>query len=118
VQGTVRSVNGGIRLDSEIFVAQEIRSTNGDLHLYNSEVGQDLVTSNGDINLPEGSVVNGDVIYKSKRRWWNNLFNFGFNKDPILTIDGTSIVRGDIHLYHKVDLEISDRADVGEVIYH
>ena len=118
VQGTVKTVNGDIRLDSDSFVAKEIQSTNGDVRLYNSEVGQNLVSSNGDVTLTGNTIVNGDIIYKNKRRWWNKLFNFGFNRDPLLTIDETSIVRGDIHLYHRVDLDIADEADVGEVIYH
>jgi DUF4097 and DUF4098 domain-containing protein YvlB len=118
VEGMVKTVNGGIRLDAESYVSQEVRTTNGDIRLYSSEIGRDLVTSNGDMTLSEGTVVNGDIIYKNKRRWWNNLFGFGFNRDPLLTIDESSTVRGDIHLYHKVDLDIAVGADVGEVIYH
>jgi DUF4097 and DUF4098 domain-containing protein YvlB len=117
VNGSVSAVNGSIRLDSGTEVRGEVRNVNGPVRLQRSVVGENLLTSNGDVELRDGAVVHGDVIFRQHGGWFTRIFS-GFRADPELSIDASSSVRGDIHLYREVDLRIDPAADVGEVIRH
>lgn len=117
IDGSLSTVNGGIRVARGSQVRGKVRSVNGDIDLRRTHVGENLVTSNGDISLLDGSVVDGDLVMSEKRRWWNNIFNRRGNR-PELRIDATSSVRGDIHLYREVDLYIDPSAEVGKIIEH
>jgi hypothetical protein len=118
VQGSITSVNGAITLDSGTEVGRDIRTANGRIRLSNSHVGGDLVTRHGDILLHEGSVVEGNIEFRDQRSWFRRLFGFGLHDEPRLVIDASSAVRGDVHLYHRVDVEIEDGAEVGDIVRH
>jgi predicted acyltransferase (DUF342 family) len=116
VRGPVTSVNGSISLSEGTEVSGETRATNGDIRLRSARVGGDIVTQNGDISLQDGSHVAGDLIVKKRRSWLNGWF--GSHNKPLIRIDSSSSVAGDIHLYRRVDLEIAEGAQVGEIIRH
>ncbi len=117
VKGSLETVNGSIRADRGSDIDNSIETVNGSINLRNTRVGKDLKTANGDIDILNGSVVEGDVIVRGKRHWWDRFFEFSRNR-PEITIDSESSVLGDIHLYQEVDLNISRDAVVGEIIEH
>ncbi|MDA1371788.1 MAG: hypothetical protein O2971_13645 [Proteobacteria bacterium] len=117
VNGSLETVNGGIRTETGTVVEDSVVTVNGRVRLYNTQVGRDVQSSNGDIEIRDGSTVQGDVIIRGRLRWWNQVFSFS-RKPPEITIDSSSVVRGDIHLYRETDLNIADGAEVGEIIEH
>lgn len=117
VNGSLTTVNGGIRTASGTVIENRVRTVNGKIRLRNTLVGENIQTSNGDITLRDGSTVEGDIVVKGRRGWVGRIFNFD-RRPPTISIDADSSVKGDIHLYRKVDLEIDDGAKVGEVIRH
>ncbi len=118
VSGSLESVNGGIRTNSGTVVENQIETVNGRIRLSSTQVGNNIETSNGDIDIRDGSVVEGDIVVHGRKRWWDRLFNWGGNRRPEITIDSSSTIRGDIHIYRKVDLNIADGALNGEVVEH
>lgn len=117
VNGSLETVNGGIRTEAGTVVDDRVVTVNGRVRLYNTQVGEDVQTSNGNIEIRDGSTVQGNVIIQGRKRWWDRFFNFN-RRPPEITIDSSSSVRGDIHLYRETELNIADGAEVGEVIEH
>lgn len=118
VDGPVRTVNGGIRSREGTVIASEVKTVNGEIELRATQVGADVVTSNGDIDISNGSEVAGDIIVRGKRGWLGRLFSFGHTHNTDLRISADAVVHGDIHLYREVDLKIHEDAVVGAVITH
>ena len=117
VRGSLSTVNGGIRSESGTVVEDRVSTVNGKIQLRNTSVGENVQTSNGDIVIRDGSVVEGDIVVRGRRSWLSRVF--GFNSRPsTISIDSDSVVKGDIHLYKRTNLEIDDDADVGEVVRH
>ena len=117
VRGELETVNGGIYTESGTEVAFSIETVNGRLRLENTRVRENVETSNGDIDIIRGSVIEGDVVIRGRQHWWDRLFNFN-KREPELTIDSDSSVLGDIHLYQEVELNIADGAVHGAIIEH
>ena len=74
---------------------------NGQIELAGTEVGGDLTTVNGDIELSEGTVVKGDLSSKSRAAgsWGKDK-----SRKPRVVIGPGSRVEGTIRLERKVDL--------------
>lgn len=117
VNGSLETINGGIFTESGTEVAASIETVNGRLRLENTRVHENIETSNGDIDILEGSVVGGDVLVRGRRHWFDRFFSFK-KREPELTIDPESSVLGDIHLYQEVELNIANGAVKGEIIEH
>jgi DUF4097 and DUF4098 domain-containing protein YvlB len=118
VNGSLRTVNGLIRLESGSVVREEVSTVNGKIQLSNTLVGEDVLSSNGDISIRDSSVVEGDIVVRKDRGSWFSRFFNSNKKSMEITIDASSTVRGDIHLYREVDLDIDGNAEVGEIIKH
>lgn len=118
VDRSVHTVNGGIRTRAGTDIGGEVKTVNGEIELRATRVRDDVITSNGDIEVVDGSEIEGDIIVRGKRSWLGRLFSFGSSQHPNLTISSDSVVHGDIHLYREVDLDIHPDAQVGEVITH
>jgi predicted acyltransferase (DUF342 family) len=110
VAGEVTVVNGKISLGKGTKVAHEVSNINGEITLEGADVAHDLSTVNGDITLSDGAIVRGDIIVE-KPGGWNN----SKNREPIIIIGPGSSVHGTIVLERKVELFISDSAEVGGV---
>lgn len=117
VNGSLLTVNGSIRTNPGTVIEDRIRTVNGRIQLRNTLVGENVQTSNGDIVISDGSTVEGDVVVRGRRTWWRRWFGFDHNPSNI-SIDASSSVQGDIHLYREVTLEIEEGAEVGEIIRH
>ena len=104
----------GITLtDMSFGVMETDHIVNGSITLEMTEVQRDIKTVNGDIRLTDGSVVLGDVIFSENG--WHSDRN---NNLPRLVVDANSAIKGSVHLYRKVRLEIDEAADVGEIVEH
>jgi len=117
VSGSLSSVNGRIRTEAGTVVENSVSTVNGTIQLRNTRVGEDVETTRGDIEIRDGSTIEGDVVVKGTNSWWTRIFRFT-NKPSELTIDASSVVLGDIHLYRPVNLHIDADAQVGDIIEH
>jgi len=117
VKGSLLTVNGGISTGQGTVIEERVQTVNGKIRLNNTRVGEDLRTSNGDIELRDGSFVEGDLVVRGRQSWLQRFFSKNHRPSEIV-IDSSSGVRGDIPLYREVELRIDDEANVGDIIYH
>ena len=112
VAGEVEAVNGRINVDKGASVATDVSNVNGKIALTGAVIGGDVSTVSGDIDVVDGSVVKGNIIVEKPSNW-----SFGKSKwnKPRIVIGPGSSVKGRIELEHKVDLFISETAEVGGV---
>ncbi len=111
VSGGVEVVNGKISLDSGTKVAADVSNVNGEISLTAAEIGGNLSTVNGDVSLHDGSTLHGDLIVEKPGGWgWSNN-----KRKPKVIIGPNSKVLGTIVLQRKVELYISNSAEVGDV---
>ncbi len=112
IDGEIETVNGGISVKKGSTVADSIINVNGQIELSGAEVGGDLSTVTGDVNVVDGSVVKGDIIVEKPSNWgWGN----GNKRTPRVVIGPGASVKGVIKLERKVELYISESAEVGGV---
>lgn len=109
VDGGVSAVNGRITVGGGSKVANNLGNVNGKIELEGSEVGGDVSTVSGDIELAEGAVVMGDLVVEEPGSWGMN------NRTPRIVIGPGSRVEGVIRLEREVKLYISESAEVGGV---
>lgn len=110
ISGEVSVVNGKITLDNGVTVARDVSNVNGEIRLRGAQVGGNLSTVTGDVNLEDAAVVKGMLVVE-KPSGWNN----GTKRKPKIVIGPGSRVEGGIELEHEVELFISDTAEVGDV---
>ena len=111
IGGKIEVVNGKISLDTGTKVAEGVSNVNGEITLSGAEVGGNLSTVNGDVSLNDGSTLRGDLVVEKPGGWnWNEN-----KRKPKVIIGPNSRVLGNIVLERKVELFISDSAEVGGV---
>lgn len=112
ISDEVGAVNGRISLGKGTRVADDVGNVNGQIGLAGAEVGGNVTTVNGDIELSDGAVVKGDLVVEKPSNW-----SWGKEKSrkPRIVIGPGSRVEGEIRLDRKVDLFISESAEVGGV---
>lgn len=112
VAGEVEAVNGRISIERGSRVADSVSNVNGEIGLEGAEIGGDLSTVNGDIELSDGAVVKGDIVVEKPSGW-----SWGKEKKrkPRIVIGPGSRVEGTIRLEREVELFISETAEVGGV---
>lgn len=112
VDGEIDAVNGRIKLEKGTTVASDVGNVNGGIEIEGSEVGGNVTTVSGDIELSDSAVIKGDLIIEEP-----GMFNFGSTKSrlPEVVIGPGSVVAGTIRLERKVKLFISESAEVGGV---
>ncbi len=112
VDGAIEAVNGRITVDNGSTVSKGVSNVNGQIELAGAEVGGDLQTVNGDIDLEDGAVVRGDLVVEKSSGWgWGK----SRSRKPRIVIGPGSRVQGAIILKREVELYISDTAEVGGV---
>ena len=113
VDGEIEAVNGSITLQKGSSVADNVSNINGQIALSGAEVGGDVSTVTGDINVVDGSVVKGNLIVEKPSNWgWGK----STKRKPRIVIGPGSSVVGNIDLEREVELFISESATVGGVI--
>lgn len=112
IDGGVEAVNGKIRLGKGTRVDRGIQNVNGAIEINGAEIGGNLETVNGDVELMDGAVLRGDLIIERPNNW-------GWNKDkkrkPRVIVGPGSAIEGTIKLEREVELYISESARVGGV---
>ena len=112
VDGEIEAVNGGISVKKDAKIARDVSNVNGQIDLSGAEVGGDVSTVTGDVNVVDGSVVKGDLVVEKPSNWgWGNKNN----RKPRIVIGPGSTVEGVINLEREVELYISTTANVGGV---
>ena len=110
VDGLIEAVNGEIRVDAGSKVARSISNVNGQIELSGAQVGGDVSTVMGSVDIVEGTVVKGDLIVeKPSSRGRSN------NRLPRIVIGPGSTIEGVINIEHDVELFVSTTASVGGV---
>ena len=112
VDGEVEAVNGRITLEPGSTVANNVSNVNGQIDVTGAEIGGDVSTVSGDINIVEGSVVKGDVIVEKPSNWgWSK----SKTRKPRVVVGPGATVEGVINLEREVELFVSTTANVGGV---
>jgi len=109
VSGEISAVNGRIKLKSGTTVGQDVGNVNGDMEFEGSEIGGNVTTVSGDVDLRDAAVIKGDLIIE-KPSMWNKK-----SRVPTVTIGPGSRVEGKILLEREIKLYISETAEVGGV---
>jgi predicted acyltransferase (DUF342 family) len=112
VAGDVGAVNGRIKLEKGTTVRQDVGNVNGDIEFEGSEVGGNVKTVSGDVDLSDGAVIKGDLIIERPSMW---SFGDGKTRMPVIVIGPGSAVEGTIQLEREVKLFVSTSAEVGGV---
>ena len=111
VDGGISAVNGRIEVGGGSKVANHLGNVNGSIELTGSEVGGNVSTVSGDIELADGAVIKGDLVVEKPGGWgWNKKDDM-----PRVVIGPGSRVEGTIRLEREVELFISESAEVGGV---
>ena len=112
VDGEVEAVNGRITVEKGALINEDVGNVNGEIDLNGAEIGGNLSTVSGDINLADQSVVKGDIIVEEPGGWNSNKEK---TRMPRVVIGPGSRVEGTIVLEREVGLFISESAEVGGV---
>jgi len=112
VDGEIEAVNGGISVDTGARIARNVSNVNGKIKLSGAEVGGDVSTVTGSVDVIDGTVVRGDLIVEKPSNW-----GWGRNKNrmPRIVVGPGSTIEGVINLEHEVELYVSTTAKVGGV---
>jgi len=112
VSGEISAVNGRIKLESDATVESDVGNVNGDIEFEGSEVGGNVKTVSGDVDLRDAAVIKGFLIIEKPSMWgWGNKKS----RVPTVTIGPGSRVEGKILLEREIKLYISESAEVGGV---
>ena len=112
IGGEIGAVNGRITLEKGAVAAADIGNVNGSIMLKGGEVGGDIKTVNGSVNLSDEATVRGNIVIEKPNSWWSSDRE---SKKPEVVIGPGSVVEGKIILEREVKLYISESADVGGV---
>ncbi len=110
VDGSIEAVNGRIEVRKGSSVASDVGNLNGQIELTGCQIGGDISTVSGDVELADGAVVKGDIIVEKPGG-----LHWGKRRRPRIVIGPGSRVGGKIRLEREVELYISDSAEVGGV---
>jgi len=112
VDGVIETVNGSVSVKKGSKIASSISNVNGQIELSGAEVGGDVSTVTGDVEIVDGTVVKGDLIVEKPSNWgWGN----SEKRKPRIVIGPGSAVEGVIDLEREVELYVSATANVGGV---
>ena len=90
VDDDVTTVNGSIHCGKGVSIQGSVSNVNGDHTLIAALVKGDLKTNTGDITLQDNSIVEGDIIIRRSRSFFNR------QRHLDIRISGNSEVKGDI----------------------
>jgi predicted acyltransferase (DUF342 family) len=111
IDGDITAVNGDISVEQDTSVTGSIENVNGRISLTGAEIGGDVRTVMGDVELQQ-SILRGDLVIEKPSSWNDRTSR---NRDPRVVIGPGSRVEGTIVVEHEIDLFISEDAEVGGV---
>lgn len=111
VAHSIEAVNGALQLGSGADVGGRVSNVNGDITLDAAHVGRGLETVAGDIDVGANSRVEGGIVVDRIHGAWH----WGHSNTPRIVIGPGAVVRGTLDFRRKVDLYVSDSAQVGPI---
>jgi DUF4097 and DUF4098 domain-containing protein YvlB len=111
IDGDITAVNGSITTEQDASVTGSIENVNGRIFLTGTEIGGDIKTVMGDVELQQ-SILRGDLVIEEPSSWNDRTSR---NRKPRVVIGPGSRVEGTIVVEHDIDLFISNDAEVGAV---
>lgn len=112
IDGEIDAVNGSIRVEKGSRISRDVSNVNGHIELSGAVVGGDVSTVSGDVDVMDGTVIQGDLVVEKRGGWgWGN----STKRKPRIVIGPGSSVKGTIKLEQEVELFISESAEVGGV---
>ncbi len=112
IRGNVTNVNGGIALAKGARIGGHLENVNGKIELDGATVGNGIKTTNSDIEIGAGSRVDGGIHVEKP----DTVGFFSNKRKPRITIGPDAVVNGRLKFDREVELHISDRAKVGEIV--
>lgn len=109
VSGDIEAVNGAITVEKEAAVAGAVGNVNGRIELTGTEIGGNVSTVTGDVQV-EQSVLKSDLVIE-KPSFWNRVSN----RKPRVVIGPGSRIEGALVIEYEIELFISDSAEIGEL---
>jgi DUF4097 and DUF4098 domain-containing protein YvlB len=109
VSGDIEAVNGAITVDREAAVAGAVGNVNGRIELTGTEIGGNVTTVTGDVQIDQ-SVLKSDLVIE-KPSFWSRVSN----RKPRVVIGPGSRIEGALVIEYEIELFVSDSAELGEV---
>ena len=109
VSGDIEAVNGAITVEKEASVAGAVGNVNGRIELTGTEIGGNVSTVTGDVQIQQ-SVLRSDLVIE-KPSFWSRVSN----RKPRVVIGPGSRIEGALVIEYEVELFVSDSAEIGEV---
>ena len=109
VAGDIEAVNGAITVEKEASVAGAVGNVNGRIELTGTEIGGNVSTVTGDVQI-EQSVLRSDLVIE-KPSFWSRVSN----RKPRVVIGPGSRIEGALVIEYEIELFVSDSAEIGEV---
>jgi cytoskeletal protein CcmA (bactofilin family) len=109
ITGDASNVNGRIKLDKGADIHGHLANVNGEIEMDGAHVGGGIETVNADIDIGEGSKVEGGILVKKPKS------NNRSDRNPKIVIGPHATVTGDLVFERPVDLYVSDSATVGRI---
>ena len=109
VAGDIEAVNGAITVEKEAAVAGAVGNVNGRIELTGTEIGGNVTTVTGDVQINH-SVLKSDLVIEKPSFWGR-----ASNRKPRVVIGPGSRIEGALVIEYEIELFISDSAEVGEV---
>ena len=108
IEKNVETVNGSISAKSGCDIGGDYETVNGKLKATNAELHGDIKTVNGSIILLDGTIVDGDIVIKKSK----GFFNKSKKKKPVVVLGKNVKVKGDLEFERPVKLFVHNTADV------
>jgi DUF4097 and DUF4098 domain-containing protein YvlB len=107
------TVNGSVELGKRTRVGGDVSTVSGEIELRGAEVGGQVYTRNGDIDLTDGAHVRGGIHVKARS---DNGWSFGRETPLKVHVCSTCVVDGDLRFDRPVELRVDSGAKIGKVI--
>jgi hypothetical protein len=108
----ISTVNGNLTLQKDADVGGDLENVNGKIRVISAHVGGDVKTTSGDIEIGANSKVGGGIHVDRESV---GPFVFGKRRTPRVVIYPGAEVAGTLKFERKVELYVSDQAQVGPI---
>jgi hypothetical protein len=112
VQRNATTVNGGFSLKDGSEITDVLSNVNGSIALHHAHVGGGIRSVDGNVEVLEGSHIEGGIVFKKSTGW----FSMVFGSTPRVVIGPGSTVDGELRFEREVELYVSDKATVGPIV--
>ncbi len=112
ISGKVAAVNGALTIGRDARIDGHVSNVNGHIHITAATLHAGLETAAGDIDLEQGTHVDGGLLVDKQHTSW---FNWGHSRPPRIVIGPHVVVNGTLDFRREVKLYVSNSATVGTI---